>query len=906
MKLATLSRRLLPHLTALLVLFTGNAARADFKSGQLADRSLGDALSYSGGYGSLRAMGMAVDPVSHKLFVADPLKHRILRFASSASLEDGAAPEAVLGQLDFQSAGPQPLPSGLNEPTGLAMDAQGRLWVADTGNHRVLRFDNAASLASGSPPAGVLGQSRIDAVSNPLTIVAGRMQEPTGLCVSTDGTLWVADRGNNRVLRFDNAAARPAGAAADAVLGQADFTHGSPALGADRMNTPFTVAAEIAYNAQLKPITRLWVADYANNRVLSFDDARAKPNGSAADRVLGQPDFLSAGVGVQHVVGPSALVVSNNRLWVADRGNHRVLRYDNASTKANGAAADGVLGQLSLTTWQFGTGAAQFNKPRALALDGGRLWVSDWENSRVLRFENAPLKSNGANADGVLGFPYLPVAGVAPVGARCFGSAVRGLAVDPETGKLFVCDRANNRVLRFASAAALETNAAAEAVFGQQDFTSTAAGAAANQLYSPSGAAVDHFGHLWVADYRNNRVVRYDNASSAPSGIAASQVLGQSGFNLSSESVAANRMTRPVGLAVESKRVGAAWVTMNLWVGDNGSARVLRFPSPHTAASGSSAAVVLGQPDFISSTVQTTATGLGAATALCVDTAGTLWVADEYSSRILRYDFAATKANGAAANGVLLQPDFITRTTPATPTASNGICAGLAVSNAGRLYACDFSGARVLWFNNAATRANGATADGVLGAPDFVTQGSFDPGWNNMGQTAACVMDRNGRLWVGGSYVVGPQPFGIVLRFRPTLESAAEFRQDYFGNTAQSLTADSDGDGVANLMEYAQDTDPTDAASVKRLRIYASPGSRPEIICNFPYPAKTDLRLTFQYSPNMQPGWWSTLCQRSGSGAWSGAWLPYVGPETGDVAVRHTTAYPTPAAFYRMKVEVLP
>ncbi len=595
MKLATLSRRLLPHLFTLQVLLTA-AARADFKSGQLADRSLGDALSYSGGYGSLRAMGMAVDPVSHKLFVADTLKHRILRFASSASLEDGAAPEAVLGQLDFQSAGPQPLPSGLNEPTGLAMDAQGRLWVADTGNHRVLRFDNAASLASGSPPAGVLGQSRIDAGSNPLTIVAGRMQEPTGLCVSTDGTLWVADRGNNRVLRFDNAAARPAGAAADAVLGQADFTHGSPALGADRMNTPFTVTAEIAYNAQLKPITRLWVADYANNRVLSFDDARAKPNGSAADRVLGQPDFLSAGVGVQHVVGPSALVVSNNRLWVADRGNHRVLRFDNVSTKANGSAA----------------------------------------------------------------------------------------------------------------------------------------------------------------------------------------------------------------------------------------------------------------------------------------------------------------------SGVLLQPDFITRTTPATPTASNGICAGLAVSNAGRLYACDFSGARVLWFNNAATRANGATADGVLGAPDFVTQGSFDPGWNNMGQTAACVMDRNGRLWVGGSYVVGPQPFGIVLRFRPTLESAPEFRQDYFGNTTQSLTADSDGDGVANLMEYAQNTDPTDAASVKRLRIYASPGSRPEIICNFPYPAKTDLRLTFQYSPNMQPGWWSTLCQRSGSGAWSGAWLPYVGPETGDVAVRHTTAYPTPAAFYRMKVEVLP
>ncbi len=87
--------------------------------------------------------------------------------------------------------------------------------------------------------------------------------------------------------------------------------------------------------------------------------------------------------------------------------------------------------------------------------------------------------------------------------------------VDAATGELFVCDEANNRVLRFSSAAAATSGAAAEAVFGQPDLTTATAntgGLSATSLSDPVGIFVDSNGALWVADAGNNRVLRFDGA----------------------------------------------------------------------------------------------------------------------------------------------------------------------------------------------------------------------------------------------------------------------------------------------------------------------------------------------------------------------------------------------------------
>ena len=315
---------------------------------------------------------------------------------AAAVWSDGMAAVKVLGQADFTSGtSSTTTASTLNIPWGVAVDpTSGKVFVLDTGNNRVLRFASQASLSNGANAEGVLGQADFTTVSAGAssTKMSGNV---TGVAVGSDGTLWVADIGNNRVLRFASAASKPNGAAADGVLGQPDFTTVSAGASSTKMKYPYGVA--------VGSDGTLWVADSGNNRVLRFASAAGKANGDPADGVLGQANFTS-NVGLPSassttINGTRGVAVdSNGTLWVADSISHRVLRFANAAGKLNGTPADGVLGQPNFTS-NVGLPSASsttINGTRGVAVDSnGTLWVTDGNNNRVLFFDPNP--SSNAN-----------------------------------------------------------------------------------------------------------------------------------------------------------------------------------------------------------------------------------------------------------------------------------------------------------------------------------------------------------------------------------------------------------------------------------------------------------------------------------------------------------------------------
>lgn len=140
-------------------------ATAQFANFPAADLVLGAPGFNAAGGGSAGASemdgpsGVAIDPTSGKVFVAVPTQNRVLRFINAAALTNGANAEAVLGQINFVGTGSATTQTGMNYPFSVSVDKQGRLWVADTGNHRILRFDGAATLANGAPADRVLGQA---------------------------------------------------------------------------------------------------------------------------------------------------------------------------------------------------------------------------------------------------------------------------------------------------------------------------------------------------------------------------------------------------------------------------------------------------------------------------------------------------------------------------------------------------------------------------------------------------------------------------------------------------------------------------------------------------------------------------------------------------------------------------
>jgi len=322
------------------------------------------------------------------------------------------------------------------------------------------------------------------------------------------------------------------------------------------------------------------------------------------------------------------------------------------------------------------------------------------------------------------------------VTARSFCRTSR-VVVDPASGRLYVSDNSNSRVLSWPSAHSFTNGQAADLVLGQPDFTAGGPGrcnggfasgspATADTLCAPQGLAVDRHGTLYVADSANNRVVRYKRPHR--NGQGADLVLGQPDFsgqgcNLSLVIAppSARTLCFPTGVAVDARGT--------LFVADSANRRVLRFERPRTNFQ--AADLILGQATFTAVSLAGCNLGLDATT-LCgaidvaIDRRGALYALDAQISRVLRYDHPRT--NGQAADLVLGQADFSSSafhcSFPGGLSATGGVSAtglcfphSMALDRQGNLFVADTGNARVLRFSH--PDSSGQAADLVLGQPDF-------------------------------------------------------------------------------------------------------------------------------------------------------------------------------------------
>ncbi len=268
-------------------------------------------------------------------------------------------------------------------------------------------------------------------------------------------------------------------------------------------------------------------------------------------------------------------------------------------------------------------------------------------------------------------------------------------------------------------------------VLGQPDYTSTSLQAVSSQsMQSPTGVTTDG-SVLAVADTNNNRVLIW---KSIPASInqPADVVLGQPDFtthNLASPPTASS-LRGPQGLWIQNGK---------LFVADSQNYRILIWNSIPTS-NNQPADVVLGQSNFNTGTQAacnpTKGNQVAAANELCnpvsVSSDGAhLFVADLGFNRVLIWNSIPT-SNGAPANVAVGQPDLTggVANNPAVcgsnPKGSIGQCVAslnfptYAISDGIRLYVSDGGNDRVLIFGAIPT-ASGATADNVLGQPDFTT-----------------------------------------------------------------------------------------------------------------------------------------------------------------------------------------
>ncbi|MDP3974841.1 MAG: YCF48-related protein [Candidatus Jorgensenbacteria bacterium] len=326
---------------------------------------------------------------------------------------------------------------------------------------------------------------------------------------SVNKRLFIADGLQNRVLAYsldvDNVLADRN---ADYVLGQANFSSWSSGTTSSTLNYPFDIAVDSSGN-------RIFVVDNGNNRVLVFDLSAGITNGMSASYVLGQANFTSSGSATTAtgMNSPESAWydVANQRLFVSDGGNNRVLVFDLSAGITNGMSASYVLGQANFTSSGSATTATGMNWPIGITYDssGQNLFVSDRTNRRVLIFDLSAGITSGMSATYALGQPNLATS--TNWGVTAASLLPYGLALDPISRTLFVGDGTGARVLGF-SLENLTTNISASSTFPAANYATAGSGTTSSSTISSLFriAYNTSSSQLFVSDDSDNRVLVFN------------------------------------------------------------------------------------------------------------------------------------------------------------------------------------------------------------------------------------------------------------------------------------------------------------------------------------------------------------------------------------------------------------
>ncbi|MDR3519945.1 MAG: cadherin-like beta sandwich domain-containing protein, partial [Candidatus Pacebacteria bacterium] len=418
--------------------YTSNA----IYGGQGSINSLGfGGVGYNGVTGQY--VGGTLDPVNHRLFVADIGNFRVLVYQLDATNNiTTTTPQYVLGACDFTSLGFGGVSSSSFQFPLLAYDSiNNRLFVADGHTNRVLAFNVAPSSISDCEDAtfvlgqpnftidpGGLGQNQLDGVDD----IA---YDPV------NSRLFVSDMGNHRVMAFSvpgNATSSINGENAIFELGQPDFTSNGD-------NNSQNGLGSITGEAYDPVNSRLFVSDYEFNRIEAFsvpDNATSSINGESAIF-----DLCTGSTGQSKCQQPDNLDYDStgNRLFVGDKGNNRVLIFNvpgNATSSIDGENAQNVIGQSS---WGSNTpGLSQkkgnwLNSEHAYDPVNNRIYVGDVNNARMLSFSMIHITTPSFPA-GTVGSVYSQqiaisqYQGTSQTYSVYSGTLPTGLSLDTSTG----------------------------------------------------------------------------------------------------------------------------------------------------------------------------------------------------------------------------------------------------------------------------------------------------------------------------------------------------------------------------------------------------------------------------------------------------------------------------------------
>ena len=521
--------------------------------------------------------GIAVDS-SGNVFVADTGNNTIRKInSSSGQVITLAGSPGQCGNVDGPGAGAQ-----FASPMGIAVDNSLNLYVADTGNNTIRK------VTSGGVVSTLAGTPYINGfMDGPGT--GALFNSPSGVAVDASGNVVVADTLNNRIRKVtpDGVVTTVAGS----------FCFGSfDGIGSDAtFNMPSAVAVDGAGN--------IYVADTYNVTLRMIAPGGGVTTLSGSTCTAGFTD----GVGTAAKFNfPGGIAVdSSGNLYVADTGNHTIRKKISTSVITVAGSAPkiglqtGYIGQDFYVATPYGA----YNYPTGIAVDpSGNVFSVDTQNQNILRNGIVVLGTmfQQGNQDGT--------------GGNAYFNFPQGIAVDSGSN-LYVADTRNHSIRMVSPTFVSTTICGGSASMGSADGTGTNA-----MFNNPVGIALDSGTNLYVADTYNSTIRKLTRSGAV---WTATTIAGSAQVTGTTDGTSA-LFAYPSGVAVDSGT--------NVYVSDsgNGTIRMLTFSGGTWSSQ-----TIAGTPG-----VTGTADGVGAAaqfgypTMMSLDNQGNLFVVDTGNNTI--------------------------------------------------------------------------------------------------------------------------------------------------------------------------------------------------------------------------------------------------------------------------------